>query len=73
MTVASKPVSYVSFKNKHRQIIPLIPLDHPEAPKLKKGNYMVMKCKADTDNPNSTTFDLPIPYFRSGTLEEYLK
>ena len=73
MTVASKPVTSVSFKNQRRQIIPVIPFERADPPKLEKGDYTVMKCKTDPGNPNSATFDLPIPYFRNERPEVYLK
>ena len=57
-----------------RQIVPVIPLSRPEAKgTLGKGDYTVIKCKTTPNSANSATYDLPIPYFRSGSTEEYLK
>ena len=57
-----------------RQIVPVIPLIRPEAKSsLGKGDYTVIKCKTTPNAANSATYDLPIPYFRSGSTEEFLK
>ena len=34
---------------------------------------MVLKCRTILGDASSQTYDLPIPYFRTGTPEEYLK
>ena len=57
-----------------RQIVPVIPLVRPETKSsLGKGDYTVIKCKTTPNAANSATYDLPIPYFRSGSTEEFLK
>ena len=57
-----------------RQIVPVIPLIRPETKgSMEKGDYTVIKCKTTPNVANSATYDLPIPYFRSGSTEEYLK
>lgn len=52
----------VRFSSSRRQISAVIPLKRPEAKPLVKGDYVVLKCRT-----------IPIPYFRTGTPEEYLK
>lgn len=58
----------------HRQIVPVIPLARPEAKtELGKGEYSVLKCRTTPSEEESPTYDLPIPYFKTGTAEEFLR
>ena len=59
-------------KPKRRVITPVIPLKRAEAKDLKKGEYVVIKCRIRPNDNDSPTFDLPIPYFGTGTPEEFL-
>ena len=63
----------VRFSSSRRQISAVIPLKRPEAKPLVKGDYVVLKCRTIPGDASSQTYDLPIPYFRTGTPEEYLK
>jgi len=56
-----------------RQIVLIVPLQRPEKKDLTKGDYVTLKCKTRPGDPNSATYGLPIPYFKSGTPEEFLK
>ena len=69
-------VSTSSLKSptNRRQVVPVIPLTRPETKvSLTKGEYSVLKCKTTPDVEGSATYDLPIPYFKTGTAEEFLR
>jgi len=58
----------------HRQVVPVIPSARPEAKaSLAKGEDSVLKCKTSPDTDGLATYDLPIPYFKTGTAEEFLR
>ena len=63
----------VRFSSICRQISAVIPLKRLEAKPLVKGDYVVLKCRTIPGDASSQTYNLPIPYFRTGTPEEYLK
>ena len=56
-----------------RYIVPIIGLERPEKPTLTKGEYVVLKCRTDPTDDSSSTYDLPIPYYSTGTPEEWLR
>ena len=69
-------VSTSSLKSQtnRRQVVPVIPLTRPETKvSLTKGEYSVLKCKTTPDVEGAATYDLPIPYFKTGTAEEFLR
>ena len=45
-----------------RYIVPITGLDRPEKPTLTKGEYVVLKCRTNPTDDNSSMYDLPIPY-----------
>ena len=53
-------------------IIPAISLDRPEPKQLATGQYLTLKCQNTPGDADSTTYNLQIPYFGSGTAEEWL-
>ena len=53
-------------------VIPAISLDRPEPKQLATGQYLTLKCQNTPGDPESTTYNLQIPYFGSGTAEEWL-
>ena len=59
-------------KTSGRQIFPIIPLACVKKPELVKGEYIVIKCCTNPSDPSSPTYDLPLPYFKKGTPEEFL-
>ena len=67
--IASKEVS----TNYVRYIVPIIGLERPEKPTLTKGEYVVLKCRTDPTDEDSSTYDVPIPYYSTGTPEEWLR
>ena len=56
-----------------RYIVPIIGLERPEKPTLTKGEYVVLKCRTNPLEESSSTYDLPIPYYSTGTPEEWLR
>ena len=48
-------------------VLPSIPLERPAKITFIKGEYIVVKCRSDPTNTDSPTYELPIPYFKSGT------
>ena len=53
-------------------IVPAISLDRPEPKQLASGQYLTLKCQNTPGDPDSTTYNLQIPFFGSGTAEEWL-
>jgi hypothetical protein len=51
---------------------PPIPLDRPNVKELKKHESLTMKLRSDPADDNSQTYDLTIPFFRTGKPEEWL-
>ena len=56
-----------------RYIVPIIGLERPEKTTLTKGEYVVLKCRTNPTEESSSTYDLPIPYYSTGTPEEWLR
>jgi len=51
---------------------PPIPFERPARKPLGKSEYSVFKLRSVPADPNSQTYELNVPYFRSGTPEEWL-
>ena len=68
----SKEVS-ASHTSQTRYIVPIIGLNRPEKQTLNKGEYVVLKCRTDPMDDTSSSYDLPISYFSTGTPEEWLR
>jgi len=64
---------YSSTTNGCHQIVPIAPLQRPAKKDLTKGNYATLKCKTCLGVADSASYELPIPYFKGGTPEEFLK
>ena len=63
-------------QNKKRlapRIVPPIPLERPEKKALEKGEYYTYKLRTSPTDSDSPTYELSVPYFSTGTCEEYLK
>ena len=54
-------------KTSGRHIVPVIPLARVKKPELIKGEYIVIKCRTNPSDSSSPTYDLPLPYFKTGT------
>ena len=63
----------VCFRSSRRQITSVIALKRPKQKPLVKGDYVVLKCRTIPGDASSQTYDLPIPHFRTGAAEEFLK
>lgn len=59
--------------NKTRRNPPPIPLERPEKVELQKGEYLSLKLQSTPGDANSQTYELSIPYYGSGTPEQWLK
>ena len=55
------------------RIVPPIPLQKPELKVLEKGEYHTYKLRSNPGDNDSPTYKLSVPYFSTGTCEEYLK
>ena len=53
-------------------VIPAISLDRPEPKQLSTGQFLTLKCQNTPGDADATTYNLQIPYFGSGTAEEWL-
>ena len=51
---------------------PPIPLMRPEKKELQKGQYLTFKLRNDPANADSTTYDLSVCFFETGTPEELI-
>ena len=60
-------------KNPSGFVAPPIPLDRPEPKELEKDDYVTLKLKTAPRSATSAEYSLNVPYFRSGTAEEWLK
>ena len=54
-------------------IAPAISLDRPEKKDLRKGQYLECKCHTRPGDPDSPVYSIQIPYFGTGTPEEWLQ
>ena len=52
---------------------PPIPLERPAAKELEKDQYLALKLKSVPGRATSGEYTLNVPYFQSGTAEEWLK
>ena len=59
--------------SKNGFIPPPIPLERPEPKILEKGTYLAMKLRSIPDNDESLVYELQIPYFKTGTPEEWFQ
>lgn len=50
----------------------VIPFERPEDVKLVKGQYETLKLYNDPESANSAEFELSIPYFSTGTPEQWI-
>lgn len=50
----------------------VVPLDRPETKELVYGQYEKLRLRTNPANANSTTYDITLPYFSSGTPEEWI-
>ncbi len=75
MTNAQSTMAAVSAdasSNKRRKISPPIPLARPEKKSLRKDEYATHKLRTVPGDADSPTYDFAIPFFSTGTCEEWL-
>lgn len=72
VTTNSNP-GFNANDNRKGRISPPIPLDRVEGRSLVKGEYLAYKLRNDPADDSSPTYELAVPYFSSGTCEEWLK
>ena len=58
--------------NFKRIYTPVIPLERPETPTLRKDQYLTFKLRSTPTDETSTTYNLTAPFFRNKTPEELL-
>ena len=58
--------------NKPTAIQPLIGLDRPSNPKYSKDQIQTFKCKVDPSDPTSAQYDIAVPYFDTGSPEQWI-
>ena len=72
MTVVfSKPFNAVQSTG-CRHIAPPISIERPEKKELCKGKYQTYTLRNTPSDKSSPTYDLSVPFFRSGSAEEWL-
>ena len=54
--------------NKRHRLVPPIPYKRPEKKPLRKDEYQSFKCCMTPTVANSTTYEVTIPYFSTGTV-----
>ena len=74
MAVLSKPLppGTVIGNLGRRKITPPIPLERPSKKELQKTDYQTYKLRSTPTQNNSPTYELIVPYFATGTCEEFL-
>ena len=62
------------YTQKKRVVVPPIPFERSpdEDKELQKHEYITFKLRSTPDDAESTTFDLTVPFFKSGTPEQLL-
>ena len=65
----AKTADAASTKPK-RKITPPIPYERPTPGALRKDEYMTFKLRTVPDKADSPTFELTVPFFSTGTVEE---
>eukprot|EP00957_Ditylum_brightwellii_P030128 2280538-Ditylum_brightwellii.AAC.1 len=74
MVTISKPSNAVKPQgNGPQELKPITLIELPKISKLTKGNYHTYKLSMVPYNANSPTYDLAIPFFSTGSVEEWLK
>ena len=56
----------------HQYVAPPIPFEHPTVKELSKSQYQTYKLRNVPKDDNSPTYELAVPYFSTGTPEEFL-
>lgn len=67
------PTFFNNQRTMHGRIVPPIPLKRPDPPHLVKGDYLAYKLRNDPADDTSPTYELCVPYFGTGSCEDWLK
>ena len=66
------PPPFVSKAAAKARIVPVIPLDRHPKSELKKHEVLTFKLRSQPNDPTSQTYELTVPYFSTGTPEQWL-
>ena len=70
----NNPVPKKTTNDQHSGFLPPpIPLERPALKILQKDKYLVMKLQSDPKKATSPIYKLNVPYFKNGTVEEWMK
>ena len=58
--------------NRPTAIKPPIGLERPPTPRFNKDQIQTFKCKNEHTNCDSAQYKIAVPYFSTGTLEEWI-
>ena len=58
--------------NRTMSVMPPIELKRPHAPKFNKDQVQTFKCRVDPTKPDSSPYDISVPYFSAGLPEEWI-
>ena len=62
-----------SSKPSKALVVPPIPLIKEEEKTYAKGSYTTLKLRSNPAEENSPIYEIHLPYFKSGTCEQYLE
>ena len=62
-----------SSKPSKAPVVPPIPLIKEEEKAYAKGSYTTLKLRSNPAEENSPIYEIQVPYFKSGTCEQYLE
>jgi len=54
-------------------VVPLIPLIKEEEKAYATGSYTTLKLRSNPAEENSPIYEIQVPYFESGTCEQFLE
>ena len=73
MTGQSKAVDVLQQRKVAKNFVPpWIPFERPPRQELKKDQQLTVTLQLTPTNPTSQTYQMTIPFFRSGTPEQWL-
>ena len=72
MTILSRPAGSSTAWQKKNYVPPSIGLDRPERKEYEKSKVLSLKLRSNPADENSQTYELTVPFFRSGTPEDWL-
>eukprot|EP00957_Ditylum_brightwellii_P022128 1669621-Ditylum_brightwellii.AAC.1 len=74
MVTFSKPLTVGEHQgNVPQELKPIIPIECPQVGELTKGNHHMYKLRMVPYNVNFPTYNLAVPFYNTGPVEEWLK